>query len=70
MTDFKMTETTEVRSYESFDDMTLPEALLRGIYSYGFERPSAIQQKGIKPISEGRDILGQAQSGTGKTATF
>jgi translation initiation factor 4A len=70
MTDFKMTESTEVRSYESFDDMSLPETLLRGIYSYGFERPSAIQQKGIKPISAGKDILGQAQSGTGKTATF
>jgi translation initiation factor 4A len=69
-TDLKMTETTELRSYESFDDMELPETLLRGIYSYGFERPSAIQQKGIKPISMGRDILGQAQSGTGKTATF
>lgn len=70
MTDFKMTESTEVRSYETFDDMNLPENLLRGIYSYGFERPSAIQQKGIKPIATGRDILGQAQSGTGKTATF
>jgi translation initiation factor 4A len=70
MTDFKMTESTEVRSYESFDDMGLPETLLRGIYSYGFERPSAIQKKGIKPISNGKDILGQAQSGTGKTATF
>ena len=70
MTDFQMTDSTEVRSYESFDDMGLPDTLLRGIYSYGFERPSAIQQKGIKPISVGRDILGQAQSGTGKTATF
>jgi translation initiation factor 4A len=70
MTDFKMSESTEVRSYESFDDMNLPESLLRGIYSHGFERPSAIQQKGIKPIASGRDILGQAQSGTGKTATF
>jgi translation initiation factor 4A len=70
MTDSKMTEPTEVCSYEAFDDMGLPENLLRGIYSYGFERPSAIQQKGIKPIATGRDILGQAQSGTGKTATF
>jgi translation initiation factor 4A len=70
MTDFKLSETNELRSYESFDEMDLPESLLRGIYSYGFERPSAIQQKGIKPIATGRDILGQAQSGTGKTATF
>lgn len=70
MSEFKLSETNELRSYESFDDMELPETLLRGIYSYGFERPSVIQQKGIKPIATGRDILGQAQSGTGKTATF
>jgi translation initiation factor 4A len=70
MTDFKMTDSTDIKVYETFDDMELPENLLRGIYSHGFERPSAIQQKGIKPIAVGRDILGQAQSGTGKTATF
>ena len=55
---------------ESFDDMNLKEQLLRGIYSYGFERPSVIQQKGIKPIILARDTIAQAQSGTGKTATF
>jgi translation initiation factor 4A len=55
---------------DSFDDLDLQEGLLRGIYSYGFERPSAIQQRGIRPILEGRDTIGQAQSGTGKTATF
>jgi translation initiation factor 4A len=54
----------------SFDDLDLQEGLLRGIYSYGFEKPSAIQQRGIQPILEGRDTIGQAQSGTGKTATF
>jgi len=36
----------------------------------GFEKPSAIQQRAIKPIISGRDVIGQAQSGTGKTATF
>jgi len=56
--------------FESFDDYDLDESLLRGIYSYGFEKPSAIQQRGIKPILDGRDTIGQAQSGTGKTATF
>jgi len=56
--------------FESFDDYDLNENLLRGIYSYGFEKPSAIQQRGIKPILDGRDTIGQAQSGTGKTATF
>lgn len=55
---------------ESFDNMDLKEELLRGIYSYGFEKPSLIQQKAILPLISGRDIIGQAQSGTGKTATF
>lgn len=36
----------------------------------GFEKPSAIQQRAIKPIMKGRDVIAQAQSGTGKTATF
>lgn len=60
----------ELRTYTNFDEMGLPDNLLRGIYSYGFERPSAIQQKAIKPIVDGKDILAQAQSGTGKTGTF
>lgn len=55
---------------ESFDDMELREALLRGIYAYGFEKPSAIQQRAIMPIIAGRDTIAQAQSGTGKTGTF
>merc|ERR1712050_507376 len=46
------------------------DGLVRGIYSYGFERPSAIQQRGIKPVLDGRDTIGQLQTGTGKTATF
>jgi|Transcript_24463 translation initiation factor 4A len=55
---------------DSFDDLELQEGLLRGIYSYGFEKPSAIQQRAIRPVIDGRDTIGQAQSGTGKTATF
>jgi len=54
----------------SFDSMELKEDLLRGIYAYGFEKPSAIQQRGILPIIAGNDTIAQAQSGTGKTATF
>jgi translation initiation factor 4A len=65
-----VTGAEEYPVYESFDDYDLDENLLRGIYSYGFEKPSAIQQRGIKPILDGRDTIGQAQSGTGKTATF
>ena len=59
---------TEVTA--TFDDMDLKEDLLRGIYAYGFEKPSAIQQRGIVPVLQGRDTIAQAQSGTGKTATF
>lgn len=55
---------------DSFDDMNLRESLLRGIYAYGFEKPSAIQQRAIIPCINGRDVIAQAQSGTGKTATF
>ena len=49
---------------ETFDGMDLPEELLRGIYSYGFEKPSAIQQRAIKPTILGKDLIAQAQSGT------
>uniref|UniRef100_A0A665WU00 ATP-dependent RNA helicase n=1 Tax=Echeneis naucrates TaxID=173247 RepID=A0A665WU00_ECHNA len=55
---------------DSFDEMNLREALLRGIYAYGFEKPSAIQQRAIIPCIKGYDVIAQAQSGTGKTATF
>jgi len=50
--------------------MNVKENLLRGIYAYGFEKPSAIQQRAIVPCIKGYDVIAQAQSGTGKTATF
>lgn len=59
-----------IKRYNNFDDMELKENLLRGIYSYGFEKPSVIQQKAIIPMISGQDIIAQAQSGTGKTGTF
>jgi len=55
---------------DNFDHMNLKEDLLRGIYAYGFEKPSAIQQRAIIPLCKGHDLIAQAQSGTGKTATF
>ena len=55
---------------DNFDDMSLKEDLLRGVYAYGFEKPSAIQQRAIIPCVKGFDVIAQAQSGTGKTATF
>ncbi|OTF82660.1 DEAD box ATP-dependent RNA helicase I-like protein, partial [Euroglyphus maynei] len=66
--EFETSEDIEVIG--TFDSMNLNEDLLRGIYSYGFEKPSAIQQRAIRPIIKGRDVIAQAQSGTGKTATF
>ena len=64
------TEETTVQIFNSWDDLELNADLLRGIYGYGFEKPSPIQSKAIYPIKEGKDLIAQAQSGTGKTATF
>jgi len=63
-------ETNWTQVVTSFDNMNLRDDLLRGIYAYGFEKPSKIQQRGIMPILAGHDTIAQAQSGTGKTATF
>lgn len=64
-------ESDDVKIYDSFDKIEgLPEEILRGIYAKGFDTPSAIQQRAIKPIIDGRDVLAQAQSGTGKTCAF
>ena len=54
----------------NWDDLEINSDLLRGIYAYGFEKPSPIQQRAIMPMLEKKDIIAQAQSGTGKTATF
>ena len=64
-----------IKAYTSFDDMPIFENdaginLLKGVVSYGFEKPSYIQQRAIVPVAMGRDVIGQAQSGTGKTGTF
>ena len=62
-------ETSEsIKATTSFEAMALKEPLLRGIYQFGFEKPSAIQQRAIAPIVQGRDVIAQAQSGTGKTS--
>ena len=55
---------------DSFDELNLKQELLRGVYGYGFEKPSPIQQKAILPIIQNRDTIAQAQSGTGKTGAF
>lgn len=62
-------ETTRgVEPIMAFDAMGIKDDLLRGIYQYGFEKPSAIQQRAVVPIISGRDVIAQAQSGTGKTS--
>lgn len=59
---------TEIKKWDELD--MIDPNILRGIYAYGFERPSPIQCKAILPVLQKRDIIAQAQSGTGKTAAF
>jgi len=55
---------------QKFNDLPLSKDVLRGIKALGFEKPSPIQAQSIMPLLEGRDVIGQAQTGTGKTAAF
>lgn len=68
--DIKDVSTTNDDFITNWDDLDISPSLLRGIYSNGFEKPSPIQQRAIHPIIQGRDVVAQAQSGTGKTAAF
>ncbi|WP_414434817.1 DEAD/DEAH box helicase [Alloalcanivorax venustensis] len=58
------------QSPSGFSTLGLPESLLGAIAQLGFTTPSPIQEQSIPPLLEGRDLLGQAQTGTGKTAAF
>jgi len=72
------TDSEELISYKSFDDMPMfcnkPSEqhikLLSGVVKHGFEKPSVIQQKIVVPIWQGRNVIAQSQSGTGKTGSF
>ena len=55
---------------ENWDELDIDPSILRGIYAYGFEKPSPIQCKAVSPMLSERDIIAQAQSGTGKTGCF
>ena len=57
-----------IESWDNYDDLNLD--LLRGIYAYGFEKPSPIQQEAILPIINKHDVIAQAKSVTGKTGCF
>ena len=61
---------TSTELYENWDELKLSEGLTRGIYAYGFEKPTPIQGRAIMPIVAKRDIIAQAQSGSGKTGSF
>ena len=66
-------ESCEKKNYpeaSSFDELEINPLILRGIYAMGFEYPSAIQRLAIRPMLDKHDLIAQAQSGTGKTATF
>jgi len=55
---------------DSFEELGIHENIIRGIYSYGFEKPSSIQARAIRPVLSGHDVIAQAQSGMGKTGAF
>ncbi|WJX15487.1 Eukaryotic initiation factor 4A-III A [Trifolium repens] len=65
-TDFETTE--GIKTITTFEEMGFKHDLLRGIYQFGFDKPSPIQQRAVVPIIQGRDVIAQAQSGTGKTS--
>ena len=55
---------------ERFEELGICPEILRAVEQMGFEEPSAIQKRAIPVMLEGRDLIGQAQTGTGKTAAF
>tara|TARA_A100001015_G_C14915710_1_gene682262 strand:+ start:49 stop:1185 length:1137 start_codon:yes stop_codon:yes gene_type:complete len=55
---------------ENWEDLDLNIGLMRGIFAYGFEKPTPIQCQSIMPIIQKKDVIAQAQSGTGKTGSF
>ena len=54
----------------SFKDLELSPLILKGVYAAGFEQPFPIQEKAIKPLLDGSDVIGQARTGSGKTAAY
>ncbi len=66
----KQAEERKVESMSSFESFGLNRRVLQAIHDMGFEEPSPIQAACIPVVLEGRDVIGQAQTGTGKTAAF
>ena len=70
MSNNNINESNTQREITNWDDLDCKTNLLRGIYAYGFETPSPIQKRAIIPMFNKRDVIAQAQSGTGKTGCF
>lgn len=66
----KSNECAEPNNENDFDKMNLKQNLLRGVYAYGFDKPSKIQQQSIPILKTRKDLIIQSQSGTGKTGAF
>ena len=69
LTDTELTYETE-ENIVTFDDLGLSKEVLKAVHDLGFESPTPIQERSIPVVLEGRDMIGQAQTGTGKTAAF
>ncbi|WP_288832294.1 DEAD/DEAH box helicase [uncultured Corynebacterium sp.] len=63
-------EPENVEPENGFEKLTLPERVVKAVKKVGFEQPSAIQAETIPLLMQGRDVVGLAQTGTGKTAAF
>ena len=70
--DIEIDTSAPPKEFDKWEDLTgiLNEDIMRGVYSYGFDTPSLIQRKALLTIFDRRDIIAQAQSGTGKTGVF
>lgn len=67
---YELNKTLEYYDKFEHEELGLYDSTLKGIYNYGYEKPSPIQRIAMKPIIDGSDIVIQSHSGTGKTATF
>ena len=71
-TDVSVVDNYTPKEFDKWEDLenVISEELMRGIYAYGFDMPSLIQRKALLTIFDKKDIIAQAQSGTGKTGVF
>ncbi len=66
----KKTNSQNTQSEVSFADMELTDEMMKALERAGYETPSPVQAGVIPPVLDGQDVMGQAQTGTGKTAAF